>query len=274
MADQNDVKQAVVALIGNVIYPNGTGQAPAQGVPAVCMYGWPIPAEFDQLMAAGTACIWVYSLPEVREKTRYPYVWQTQTIVAPSITAVVSNGNRVTIGGSIPSPFSPHNVFVFLAGVAFGYAVQPNDTLTSIATALAIQINAIFPGTTNTGPVITTGGGGLPTTRVGTTGNSSIEVGRFEQAMQIMIATSNPSDRYALSNAILPALMSTSWLYLPDGTSARIITRVPVDNDMAQKVEVYRRDIKITAEYAVTQVQNTATVEAVITNVNSNLKAY
>lgn len=264
MADIIDVQNAIVALIANTVYPNGTSQAPAQGVQAQIFAGWPTPANLDAQMAAGNACIWVHSRPEVREATRYPSVWQTQSIVAPTLTAKVS-GNTVTIGGTMPSPFSTHNMFVLMDGQAFSYSVQPSDTLSTIATALANLIAAAYPGTTSSGAVITIPKGPIPVARVGTIGTSVLEVGRFEQTLQIVIATNKPDSRSALSAAIMPVLMTTAFLTMPDGVAARLIVRAPVDMDEDQKVQVFRRDIKVTAEYAITETMTSATVETVQT---------
>lgn len=262
MADQTDVENAIVGLLAGVIYPNGISQPPGQGVVAQIFPGWPTPAKIDTLMASGTACVWVYARPEVKEKTNYPMEWQAPVIVPPTLTANV-NGNTVTIGGAMPSPFSPHNIFVLLAGQAFGYALQQSDTPTSIATALANLIGAAFPGTANAGPVITVASGAILTARVGTVGTTVMEVGRFEQAFQIVVAANTPALRTALAAAILPVLMVTDFFTMPDGMAARLITRAPVDVDTAQKVQIYRRDFRVTVEYAVTMTQTTATVEAV-----------
>lgn len=273
MADQVDIESALVGIITGVIYPLGTGQAAAQGVPAQVGPGWPSPENLAAIIGAGNACIWVYTRPEVKETTRFPYQWQTQSINPATITATVS-GQTVTIGGAMPSPFTAHNVFVLLAGQAFSYAVQAGDTLTSIATALAGLIAAAFPGTTNTGPVITLGTGAVAAARVGTTGQAMIEVGRFEQMFQIVIAANSPTNRALLAQAIMPILMATSWLSMPDGTMARLRVRSPVDYDKDQNLSIYRRDIRVTVEYAVTQVQNAATVEAVaVTNTINTLSS-
>jgi hypothetical protein len=262
MADQTDVENSLVGLIAGFIYPNGTSQAPAQGIPAQVIPGWPVPAQVDTLMTAGTAAVWVYARPEVKETTRYPMVWGSATIVPPTITATVS-GDIVTIGGAMPLPFTAHNVFILLVGQAFGYAVQATDTLNTIASALATLIAAAFPGTTSSGSVITINSGAIPTARVGTTGTTVEEVGRFEQAFQICIATPTPAGRTAIASSILPQLMAISFITLPDGSAARLRARAPVDVDSGQKSNVFRRDLKVTVEYAVTQSQTTATVEAV-----------
>lgn len=278
MADQLDISNALVGLIAGVIYPNGTGQPAGQGVAAQVFAGWPSPDNLATQIAAGNACVWVYARPEVKETTRFPYQWQTQSITPATITAVAS-GNTVTIGGAMPSPFTAHNIIVELGGQAFNYAVQATDTLTTIAAALASQIAAAFPGTASTGPVITLATGAIPAARVGTTGQAILEVGRFEQQFQIVVAANSPTNRALLASAIMPILMVSSWLTMPDGTSARLRVKSPVDYDTDQKLGIYRRDIRVTVEYAVTQVQVAATVEAVnvttaINTLNGTTRSY
>lgn len=270
MADQSDVKAAIVGVLAALIYPDGTSSPPAQGVPAQIIPGWPLPALLDQLMTAGIACVWVYARPEVKNVSNYSDDWKTQSITPASITATVS-GNTVTIGGSVPSPFTAHNVFVLAGGQAFGYAVQANDSAATIASAIANSVSLVYPGTTSSGPVITVIGP-QPSARVGTTGRTIQEVGRLEQMFQIVAAANSPAARDALGSAITPVLMGNSWLSMPDGTVALIKVGAPIDIDADQKTQIYRRDIKVSVEYAVTQVQTTATVEAVnVTNTINTL---
>jgi hypothetical protein len=274
MADQTDVENAIAGLIAGYVYPQGISLPPAQGVAAAIFPGWPVPAQLDADLASGKAQISVVSTPSVRETTRFPYAWKTVSITAPTITATVQN-RTITLGGSMPSPFSPTNIVIVTSANAFAYAVQPADTLSSIAAALATLINAVLPGATSSGPVISMAPSGpLPQARVGGVGTSVLEVGRYEQLFKVMLFAPSPVARAALMNGILPYLGDTPFLSMPDGTAARMRVVKSADYDTGQKAQSYRREIDLLCEFGVTQTQQTAVVtDLQVSNLNSTTLA-
>ena len=269
MADQTDVENVIAGLIVGYVYPGGASQAPAQGVAATIFPGWPVPASLDAALAAGQAMVSVVSTPSVRETTRFPYQWKTASIVAPTIFGAVS-GRTITLSGAIPSPFSATNVSIITASNAFTYAVQPTDTLTTIASALVAVINAALPGATSSGAAITMAPSGqLPEVRIGTVGTTLLEIGRYEQLFKVMVFAPTPVARTALMNGILPSLGDTPWLSMPDGSAARMRVMKSVDFDTGQKVQVYRRDIDLLCEFGVNKTQTTGVVQDLqVTNFN------
>lgn len=264
MADLTDVSSALVSLIDGALYPNGDAQPPASGVPATRIYpGWPVPGQLDTDLASGTAHVSVFNR-ESRNATRYQTVPQDMTVTAPALTLTI-NGRTITVGGTVASGV---NTAVIVGTAAFTYQTVANDTLSTIAAALASQINATYPGTTSSGAVITLPNTGPPinAARVGGSGQQMTEAGRVEQVFQITVWANTPANRKAIASLITPAIMSTRFLTLADGTAARVILRGQRDDDVPQKELLFRRDIMVTVEYVETVVNTSTTVVDIVQN--------
>jgi hypothetical protein len=141
MADLSDVETALVTLIAGALYPNGTAQASAAGVPVVVYPGWPMASSLDADLAAGKVHVTVFPTAVERNTSRYPRDWQEQSLNTATLTLTVQ-GQMVTIGGAMPSPFTPHVLSLLVDGDPYPYQVQPTDTLASIAAALAELVGA------------------------------------------------------------------------------------------------------------------------------------
>jgi hypothetical protein len=256
MADLSDVENALVSLIAQALYPNGTGQASAAGgVPCVVYAGWPVPAQLDADLAAGKVHISVFPRAEERNTTRFGQDWQPLTANTPTLTLTV-DGQTVTVGGSIPPANNPHNVVVMANGKPYVYAVLTTDTLPSIATALAALIAADIVGTVAAGAVITLPSTGrISAARVGVTGTSAREIRRQERSFQITAWADTPAHRDAVISPVDQALAATKFLTMPDGFLARLIYRNSPISDAMQKTRLYRRDLIYSVEYATTQTE-------------------
>lgn len=253
MADLSDVENAIVLLVAQVAYPNGTGLPSAAGIPIKVYAGWPTESQLDADLAIGTAHITVYPRQEERNVTRYPKDWQEVSTVTPTLTLTV-NGQQITVGGSMPSPFAAHNLVVLANGQYYVYASQASDTLTSIATALASLLAVDFPGTSNIGPVITAANTcRIAAARVGTTGSLIRELRRQERAFQITIWADTPNHRSAVGSAIDVGITKLNFLTMADQTAGRITYKNTIETDMLQKAKLYRRDLMYLVEYATTE---------------------
>ncbi|TXD58865.1 hypothetical protein FUT88_13390 [Ralstonia sp. TCR112] len=273
MADLTDVSSALVLLIDGVLYPNGDAQSPASGVPATRIYpGWPVPGQLDADLAAGIANVSVFNRPEARNTTRYQTVPQDMTVTAPTLTLTI-NGRTVTVGGTVAAGV---NTAVIVGTSAFTYQTVANDTLSTIAAALASQINAAYPGTTSSGAVITLPNTGPPinAARVGGSGQQMTEAGRVEQVFQITVWANTPDNRKAIAKLITPAIMATRFLTLADGTAARVILKGQRDDDVPQKELLFRRDIMVTVEYVETVVNTSTTVVDIVQNTAVGVNGY
>lgn len=264
MADVSDICDVLVGIVGGLLYPAGTSQPVAiAGISnARVNVGWPVPDQLDTDLAnkVGTTpapiCnVSVWPLPAERNTTRYLQVSTPVVMNTPTLTLTAA-GQTVTVAGTIPPANNPHNAVIFVNGLPYVYAVQPTDSLTSIATALATLIAVKVPGTSSAGPVIT-----LPTiarlgpVRIGVTGTSVVEVARQEKQFQVSIWADSPANRTAIGKLLDPALQAMTFISLPDFTGGRIRSVGSREFDSMQKQAIYRRDLIFTVEFATTQLQ-------------------
>lgn len=251
MADLADVENVLTAIIAQIVYPSGTGQASIINKPCKILRGWPIPANLDADLNAGTINISVYPRDVEQNKTRYPKDWQ-EIPFAPATLTLTAAGTTVTVGGT---PASPSNAAVLVNGVPYIYPVQGGDTLTAIATGLAELINAATPAT-SFGPVITIPAAKQLSARVGIFGTIIRETRRQKRSFQITFWCSTPTQRDAIVPPVDRSLADIEFLTLPDGTAGRLLyERSPV-SDRVQREGLYRRDLFYTVEYATTDTQS------------------
>lgn len=249
MADITDVENALVSLIAGVLYPSGTGQPSITALPTIVYAGWPQSAQLDTDMAGftngqgGRIHVTVFSTATEKNTTRYPRTYAVQTPAATTLTLTTS-GQQVTVGGTVSTP---QNVGLIVNGQPYLYAVAANDTLASIASALAAQVS----GATSSGAVIT-----LPATarltaaRVGGVGTLAAQTKQQQRTMQITVWADTPGHRSATAAAIDSALSALDFLTLADGSMGRLTYVASRIDDMVQKANLYRRDLLYAVEYA------------------------
>jgi len=113
---------------------------------------------------------------------------------ASALTMAIS-GQTVTIGGTVGSP---QNASVTVSGTTYTYAVQPTDTTTKIASALATEIAVNISGTSSTNGVITVGatgtitaaGANVTNTAAYATDSATIDAG---DSVQYGVTSNNPA---------------------------------------------------------------------------------
>lgn len=290
MAGLAEVSSALCALIAQIAYPNGTSQPSITGQPILVYGGWPSPGTLTTDLKAGKAHVSVYP---TTEKIIDSAVSDWRQMTAPVNTLTLTTVDQtVTVGGAIPSPFSPQNLVVFVEGVPYLYSAQAADTLTSIATALAALIAVNHPGTTSAGAVITIAGtlaiayGGLNVVladgsavflvgdvppvfgRVGGVGTSIRELRRQERTFQITVWANCFDARDPLADALDAALSGTFHLTLPDGMLATLRYRGSRQDDSGQKESIYRRDLMYAVEFSTTQATTDTQITVTETNVS------
>lgn len=158
------------------------------------------------------------------------------------------NGVTATLSGTVAVPL---NVGIIVDDVAYTYAVQHADTLTSIAAALASLI-AVDRACTSSGAVITIPGARTITARVGTVSNMGRELFRTKGRFQITIRSANPSRRQLILGAILVAMGDVPRLSMADGFGARVRYMSDFPMDGVQKAMLYMQHICYEVEYATT----------------------
>jgi hypothetical protein len=257
MADVSDVQSAIVTLVSAAIYPNGTGQASVAGVPVVIYPGWPDSDTLTADLAAEKCHVTVFAGRDERNTTRFPVSQQVTANPAPSLTLSVA-GQVVTVGGTVSTP---QNVMLLVNGKSYAHAVQANDTLDTIAAALAALVATHVSGTSATGAAITIGPTGfIGAARAGGFGTVATEWKRQERIFTVTVWADTPAHRDALAGAADVALASQTFLTMPDSFKARIRYRGSPQTDALQKETLYRRDLKYAVEFATTEVSQLAQV--------------
>ncbi len=273
MADLSDAINTLVAQVAQAIYPNGTGQPAATGVPTLIYAGAPNAAQLDADLAGfsngqgGRLHVSVAPGNTERVTTRYPADWQTLAINVPNVALTVV-GQTVTVAGG-GQPFA-QVASLFVNGLPYPYSVQPGDTPTIIATALATLIGVAVPGVTSNGAVVTLPPGAVVGIgRVVGSGSMFRELGRQERVVQIRVWADTPAHRDATAALVDVALRGIPFLTMPDGLAARMYYSGTRQEDMLQKANLYRRDLDYCVEYATTQVQTVAQIAQVETTVGA-----
>ena len=277
MADESDIENAMVSLIGSALYPAGDPSidgvaSPVCGCVARIYRGFPAADVLEADLAAGAANITVFPEPNMtRNTTRYQPVWQQLGTITPSVTATVS-GLTVTLGGT---PAAGHVVGVqygkgsLLTGQAVRFGAT--DTLTTAATALAAKV----AGATSSGPVITMPSGTANLTAMAVCDQAArLEVRRQQQGFRVSTYCPSPAARDAIGAAVDLAIAGlvdangnpTTFLTLADGTKARMAYRTTFSSDMPGKIHMWRRDLCYTAEFGTTINQSQPEVLFVVEN--------
>ena len=263
MADISDVSQALLALAVAAVYPNGTTQPSIAATPIKLYEGWPNPQQLDVDLAAGICHVSIFTRQEEKNTTRYTGEWKPVSINTPTLTLTV-NGQTVTVGGVMPSPFIAHNLTIMVNGLPYVYAALSGDTLNSIAAALS----ALIPGASASGAAITMSSTAIiNAARVGMTGTAIRNIRQQERRFQISIWADTPTHRSQIASAIDVALADLRFVSLPDGTLGRLIYHGSPVNDSLQNEQIYRRDLIYAVDYSTTQ----AETETQITNTQLNI---
>lgn len=255
MADISDAEQVLVSLLTSAAYPSGTASPSIINAPLRIYRGWPVPANLDRDLAAGVVNLTVFPRNAIETNTtRFQREFQVRDAGARTITATVS-GRAITLGGTVTVP---QNIGIRVGGLGladiFTYSVQANDTLTTIATALAGLVAVKYAGTTSTGPVITIPFGGALAARIGGTGKVWRELRRQRRGVQITAWCSTPAQRDACA-PILDSLEQYTFITAPDGSAMRLRYNSSFTIELGEKENSYRRDWFYDVEYPTTEIQ-------------------
>ena len=242
MADLSDVESALLTVIVQIIYPGGTMVPSVTGSTTKIFRGWPSTIGLNADLAAGTSSITIFSDPKAtRETTRYPRIWRTTSITAPSISMVTSGQSVSFLGQGGTSQL----VGVKIGDSAYSVAVDQADTPLSVASALA----AIVPGATADGVTVNIPGSSSVIGRVAGLGTATMETRRQEQAFVVSVWCPDPGTRDKLAGLLDASLSSIDWLQFQDGSAGLIRYRETVETDTSENANLYRRDLIYNVEY-------------------------
>jgi hypothetical protein len=252
MATLSDLRAAIAQLVGELLYPGGVpagtnAPSPVAGVPVRVFQGYPEREATDADLAAGIVDVSVYVMPGSVNTSRYPVVDVPVSIAAPTLTWSVT-GPTATLSGVVTTP---QNVGLLVDKQAYLYAVQPSDTLASIATALAALIDAVQPASAS-GPGVTVPGSHSIIGRAGGIGTTLREVGRERVSLQIVIWAPSEAFRNAVGGVVEPGLRDLRRLKLADQSIAMVWFDTVSDTDDLGKSDLYQRTLWLNAEYAST----------------------
>lgn len=253
MADLSDVQSALVNFAMQAIYPNGITQPSIANCDVMLYVGWPVKAQLDNDLLANKAHVSVFSPTGMeRNTTRFSTAWQDAVIAEPTLTFTV-NDNLVVVGGVVNIP---QTCVVIVNNVGYGYAVQSDDTLESIAANAA----AIIPSAYAEGTTIVIPDAYQLSTNISVPGTAIRELKRQERLFQITVWTSSPTTRDVLVSALDVFFAAITRFILPDDAYARLKYHDSFLTDSLEKSRLYQRALRYRVEYATTQTASNALI--------------
>lgn len=263
MATIRQVENSIATLVDSVVYPSGHLMPSITGNLVRIVIGYPISEQLDNDVAAGIAQIRVFPIGKSdKNTTRFPKIWNTVNISAPTLTSTVLN-NTITIGGSVSVPQA---VLVNLNGTLYGYSVILTDTTSTIASALA----ALIPGASAIANVITITGAILKlTASVVVNGQSAKEIKRQVKIFYVSIYAPTPDQRDILGDAVDVVLGNVERLDFQDTTQAIIVYKGADEIDIFEKNIIYERDLLYTVEYPTMIYQEDTVIEGIDLNLTT-----
>jgi len=252
MATQADVENALAAIVANILYPNGTAAASIFGNICRVYRGFPAAPSLDADLAADILHATIIpSATASKNVTRYPRQWSTVSPVAASLLVRVSSQTATFSGRCAVGQLAG----ITFNGLIFAYAVQTNDSPATVASNLATVIrntnyiveywetSITVPAAANFDVRIVQGAGAL------------LETKRQIEEFKISLWCSDPALRDGASGRIEQGISEMNFIYLADGSSARIICSGTQTSDMAANAALYRADIFYSVEYPTTIAQ-------------------
>lgn len=224
-----------VTIIGD-----GTGATATATITSIPIYvfaGDPLKLDLDAILKANEAVIAVFATRGMtRNTTRIRREYVDQVIQTATLFLNVS-GNTVTVNGSVTANES---CMVIVNNVGYAYRALSNDTLNSIASALA----NLIPNATANNNIITIANTYNIVARVSVPGQARRILHSQESVMRARIITQNNQMRDVLGNAIQIGFgVNGYYLPMPDLISASI-----KPNDI-QEINTYELDLAFVRDY-------------------------
>lgn len=261
MSTPADVEAAILALIGNALYPSvpvGMEDSTA-GMPVKLHRGWPQMEELNEDVrppdgAPARAHIAVNRYPGMtRNVTRYMDVWEAGTVSVPTLTGTVDGSNVLLTGTAASAQLLGIGIGMY----GYAVAVEAGSTAAEVAAAVAAVVNRYGHATaTVEGATVSLAAGTSPMgnifVRTAGVGIATREVARVSAGFLVSVFAGSIEDRDAIEAILLPALCVPTGLDLPDGGFPLLPVRT-VQNDTAENADVYRVDWVFSTEYAISQ---------------------
>jgi hypothetical protein len=243
-----DVLNTLATQVTTACYPNGTGMPSVTTRQISIEQGFPIRTQEDVDMDAGYSHVYIYPTNKERVVTKFQRDFQGLTKTASTLTATVLN-NTVTIGGTVSTPQA---MMVISNGIGYGYQVQTLDTLTTIATALALLI----PNATSLGTVITITQSNSLIARVATNYTAAAEISRVERVFSIYVISPSPTDRATILNAVDVFMKLNFRIVGSDNFYMLLFYQDQPVTDMLEHEEVFKGQLDYMVQYPTTVTNN------------------
>jgi hypothetical protein len=253
MADQSDVENALVAIIANSLYPDGTAAPSAIGNLCRVYRGMPSAPALDPDLAAGNVNISVLADEVQKNVTRYPRIWQSVAPVPASLACVVTSTSVSFSGACVVGQLAG----VAVNGTIFPYAIQVNDSPATVASNLAALLRQAGWLVDYAGTSLNIPGAEMFAARVVQGAGALQEIKRQEQDFSITFWCPDPVSRDASSALVDQALAIPQFIALADGSAARLIYAASDVQDGNADAVLYKRIIRYRAEYPTTLAQTT-----------------
>ena len=250
MADISDVLVALrdavtAALAAALLVQPGPGHAGTR-----IFVGWPDPS-LDADLEAGICTVSIWPRGTTREVAAYMDGWVEQPPLSSGVSIVVS-GDAATLAGAVTAPGT-----VAAVVVNGTLAVSREALLGESAAALAAALAALVApnrSCTASGGTLTIPGASRLDVRVLAGRIERREIRRTIQGIQITAWTPTPAKRDALIRVIDAAIHDQMRaLALPDGSVATITYDGTAYDEAQRKQPLHRRDLLVSAEFAMTQ---------------------
>jgi hypothetical protein len=245
MADISDVEQALVTLLTNLLYPNGSTQSSIIGVTCRVYRGWPNSAALAADLSAGIVNVTIASDNHSgKTTTRYLPEWYYNS-VSTSLSAEATD-QTIFIGGTAAVG---DVVGAMIDGLVFVYRVNAGDTPNLVAANLCTLIQTNLIATVH-GHDINVPGATSIVARVVCDHSAYFEGRRQEKDVRVICWCPAPTIRDSLTSVIDHFVAQSTFLPLSDNTSARIVYHNTTTSDQSQNALLYRRDLIYAIEYA------------------------
>jgi hypothetical protein len=269
MADIADVRNAMVAIAGAAVYPNGSlyPSAIAAAGPIMTVPAYPQPSDlagtFMSPISEGGqngVVVAIYDSGPARDTTRFFPETHVGALPSPTLSWTVS-GNTATLSGD---PTVPQNLCLLDGHTDYVRAVLPTDTLAGIATAMA----AMIPGASSTGPAVTTTN--LKAARVGVVAPTTKEVGRQVSMLRVSVYAATDAIRSSVVQTIKPVLDDQTRMTLADGSIAWIRPGTEISAWPTTKLGLAQSILTYLVEYPTVRLGTAAQAIAWIVNISAN----
>ncbi|WP_369788068.1 hypothetical protein [Rouxiella sp. WC2420] len=258
MADPSEILNVIAAQVAAIVYPNGTSSASISGTALNVYAGWPVHSVLNTDILAGTSHISVFPLDgEQKIPTALGRPYREVESGDPTIVATVSDSS-VTLSGTVSTP---QNVYLLVDGTGYHYAVQSDDTLTTIATAMS----TLIPAASNVDAVISIPQAIEIIARVGGVGSQARELRRQTKEFMVTVWAPTTALRDSLGSALDSGLSINSNLQLSDNLPAFMIYSRSM---FSRDTQIYRRDIVFSVNYATSQTLSAPQVVAPVISIN------